>query len=242
MRTYDRTKERADMRTSSGETWQTVRAERQRLAVDLSELRADQWSLPSLCPGWDVHDVLAHLVDTARTTRLSFVRHLLGARLDFDRANENGITRHKSQDPRHTLAALEAATELTRTPPAALATRLVEAIVHGEDIRRPLGITAAYPNSAIHQALAYQLRTPVSFGGGRERAIGLRLIDRTTGVSKGQGENVEGDAIDLLLALSGRPVKPERLTGKGVARLARARALTSVPGKPRDQRGSDGST
>ncbi|WP_192596020.1 maleylpyruvate isomerase family mycothiol-dependent enzyme [Nesterenkonia lutea] len=222
------------MRTSSGETWQTVHAERRRLAADLSQLRADEWSLPSLCPGWDLHDVLAHLVDTARTTRLSFVRDLLGARLDFDRANENGIARHKHRDPRDTLAALEAAADLTRTPPAALATRLVEAIVHGEDIRRPLGIAATYPESAIHQALAYQLRTPVSFGGGRERAVGLRLIDRRTGASRGQGEDVEGDAIDLLLALSGRPVDPERLTGSGAPRLARAATSTSVPDKPRD--------
>ena len=230
------------MRTSSAETWQTVHAERRRLAVDLSELRADQWSLPSLCPGWDVHDVLAHMVDSARTTRLSFVRDLFRARLDFDRANENGITRHKNQDPRQTHAAFEAALNLTRTPPAALATRLVEAIVHGEDIRRPLGITAAYPDSAIHQALIYQLRTPVSLGGGRERAIGLRLIDHKTGESQGQGEDVEGDPIDLLLALSGRPVHPERLTGSGAPRLAHTTTPTSAPDKPRNPRGSDRST
>lgn len=235
MRTYDRTKERADMRTSSGEIWQTVRAERQRLAGDLSELRADQWSLPSLCPGWDVHDVLAHLVDTARTTCLSFVRDLLKARLDFDRANENGIARHKSQDPRQTLAALEAALNLTRTPPAALATRLVEAIVHGEDIRRPLGITATYPEPAIHRALTYQLRTPVSFGGGRERAVGLRLIDRKTGTSQGEGEDVKGDAIDLLLALSGRHVDQDRFIGIGGPRLARAATSTSVPDQSEDR-------
>lgn len=223
------------MRTSTAETWQTVHAERRRLAADLSSVRADQWSAPSLCPGWDVHDVLAHLVDAARTTRLSFLRDLLGARLDFDRANENGISRHKDRDPRRTLAAFEAATHMTRTPPAALATRLVEAIVHGEDIRRPLGITATYSESAIHQALAYQLRTPVSFGGGRERAVGLRLIDRRTGEGQGQGEVVEGDAVDLLLAVSGRHVDQERFTGRGAPRLVRAATAPSAPGRSRDR-------
>jgi uncharacterized protein (TIGR03083 family) len=221
------------MRPSSTETWQTVHAERRRLAADLSRLRAVQWYLPSLCPGWDVHDVLAHLVDTARTGRLSFARDLLRARLDFDRANENGIARHKRQDPPDTLAALEKAADLTRTPPAALTTRLVEAIVHGEDIRRPLGIAGRYPEPAIIQALAHQLRTPITFGGGRERAASMRLTDRRTGTSWGQGDDVEADALDLLLAVSGRRVDRESLTGSAASTLVDAATATSVAGKSR---------
>lgn len=221
------------MRTSSAATWQTVHAERRRLVADLSGLRADQWLLPSLCPGWDAHDVLAHLVDTARTGRVSFVREMLRARLDFDRANDNGIARHKRLEPQDTLTALEKALDLTRTPPAALATRLVEAIVHGEDIRRPLGIAGHYPDPAILQALAHQLRTPVSFGGGRERAAGLRLIDRRTGATWGHGEDVEADAIDLLLAVSGRRVDRESLAGNGASRLGGA--VTAKPGAGRSR-------
>ncbi|MBD7996686.1 maleylpyruvate isomerase family mycothiol-dependent enzyme [Arthrobacter sp. Sa2CUA1] len=208
------------MRTSTARIWQVVHSERRRLAADLSSLPADQWRVPSLCPGWDVHDVLAHLLDTAMTSRLSFARGLLAARLDFDRANENGIAKHKHQDPQHTLEAFKAAADLTRTPPASPATRLVEAIVHGEDIRQPLGITGTYPEPAVAQALAYQLRTPGSFGGGRERAAGLQLLDRSTGRSWGQGEVVEAEAINLLLAVSGRPVARERFTGSGASHLA----------------------
>lgn len=216
------------MRNSSTATWQAVHAERRRLAADLCGLSVGQWALPSLCPGWDVHDVLAHLVDTARTGRLSFVRDLLRASLNFDRANENGIARHKHQDPQDTLAALKQAADLTRTPPASLTTRLVEAIVHGEDIRRPLGIAGHYPRPAIEQALAYQLRTPVSFGGGRERAAGLRLIDHETGTSWGRGDKVEADAIDLLLSVSGRRVDLERFAGSGASGLIDAAAATQA--------------
>jgi uncharacterized protein (TIGR03083 family) len=202
--------------------WQAVHSERRRLAADLSGLSDEQWLLPSLCPGWDVHDVLAHLVDTARTSRLSFVRDLLMARMDFDRANVRGIAREKRQDPQDTINAFKDAANLTRTPPANLATRLVEAIVHGEDIRRPLGIAGSYPERAVVQALTYQLRTPVSFGGGRERAAGLRLINRRSGAAWGQGDDVEADPLDLLLAVSGRPVNPESLKGSGTSRLAAA--------------------
>lgn len=212
------------MRTSAAATttWQTVHAERHRLAADLSELSLDQWNLPSLCPGWDIHDVLAHLVATARTGRLSFVREMLRARLNFDRANEAGIARLRRENPQDTLTEFVKASELTRTPPASLATRLVEAIVHGEDIRRPLGIAGQYPRLAMLQALTYQLRTPVSFGGGRERAAGLRLVDRATGTSWGQGDDVVADALDLLLAVSGRSVDRDRFTGSGAPRIADA--------------------
>lgn len=219
------------MRTSSAAIWLAVHSERRRLAADLARLRDDQWRLPSLCPGWDVHDVLAHLVDTARTGRVTFVRDLLMARMDFDRANENGIARQKQPAPQDTVEALKKAADLTRTPPARLATRLVEAIVHGEDIRRPLGISGRYQEPAIAQALVYQLRTPVSFGGGRERAAGLRLIDRRTGATWGHGDDVEADAIDLLLAVSGRCVNQKGFTGSGASRLTGNATGTPLAGK-----------
>ncbi|WP_010540023.1 maleylpyruvate isomerase family mycothiol-dependent enzyme [Dietzia alimentaria] len=210
------------MRTRRRATWQIVHAERRLLVADLAALRDEQWEQPSLCPGWDVHDILAHLVDTARTGRVSFVRDLVAARMGFDLANENGVARRKRENPQDTLAAFADATTLTRTPPAALATRVVEAIVHGEDIRRPLGIAGRYPDAAISQALTYQLRTPVSFGGGRERADGLRLVDLRTGSTWGNGEDVTADALDLLLTVSGRSVDRSTLSGPGASRLLTA--------------------
>lgn len=214
------------MNTTATLVWQAVHAERRRLAADLAGLTEEAWSTPSLCPGWDVHDVLAHLVDSARVGRLGFVRDMLAARFDFDRANEHGIARSKHPSPRQTLDELEAAAALTRTPPANLATRLVEAFVHGEDIRRPLGLAGDYPPDAVAQAIAYQLRTPVSFGGGRERAAGLRLVDRVTGSRWGEGEDVVADGVDLLLAVSGRRVAPERFEGPGAPTLAGRTAHT----------------
>lgn len=221
------------MRAPAAAVWETVHAERRRLVVDLHGLPDEQWRVPSLCPRWDVHDVLAHLVDTARTGRVSFVRQLVRAGLDFDRANEHGISRERRPDPQDTLDALSAVADLTRTPPADLATRLVEAIVHGEDVRRPLGIAGAYPQAAIARALVHQLRTPASFGGGRERAAGLRLVDRRTGVAWGRGDEVEAEVLDLLLAVCGRRVAPERLSGGGAARLATAGGGPATQKSPR---------
>lgn len=195
----------ARMSVSPRTVWPVVHEERRRLVADLSMLGDEQWRTPSLCSGWDVHDVVAHLVDSAKTTRLGFARRLVAARFDFDLDNARGVERERRNNPQETLRALADAAELTRTPPANLATRLVEIIVHGEDVRRPLSVSADYPAPAVLAALEYQLRTGVSMGGGKERAQGVRLVAEDAGTSWGAGHEVRGSALDLLLAVSGRP-------------------------------------
>lgn len=209
------------MTMSTAEVWSLVHAERRRLAQDLAPVSGAGWDTASLCEGWTVHDVLAHLVDTAHMGRLDFVRSMVRARGDFHRANEAGVRRRKRQDPQETLGDLREATPLTRTPPAHRATRLVEAIVHGEDIRRPLGLAGDYPRAGVLEALAHQLRTPVSFDGGRERAAGLRLVAADDGSTWGEGTEVHGTAIDLLMAVSGRQLAPGLLSGEGAIVLTR---------------------
>lgn len=206
----------------ASQIWAVVHVERAALAEDLRRLPAERWATPSLCPGWDVHDVLAHLVDDARTTRLSFVRGLLAAGLDFDRLNARGVARERTADPGGTLEAFRAVSGRTTSAPAPPATRLVEAFVHGEDIRRPLGIRRDYPADHVAVALRHQLRTSVKYGGGRERAQGLRLATTDTDLAVGAGEEVRGTAIALLLAVSGRPLGPHELEGPGARSLVRA--------------------
>ncbi|WP_154794931.1 maleylpyruvate isomerase family mycothiol-dependent enzyme [Occultella kanbiaonis] len=199
--------------------WPTVHAERAALIEDLRDLPAERWSTPSLCPGWSVHDVLAHLVDDARTTTLSFVGSFVRAGFDFDRFNDRGVARERAADPAQTLAAFESVSRRSTGAPAPLPTRLVEAIVHGEDIRRPLGIEHDYPPAAAVTAIRHQLATSTKMGGGRERAAGLRLTATDADLTVGDGEHVRGSAVALLLALSGRPVRPGELTGPGVQSL-----------------------
>lgn len=207
------------------EIWPVVHAERAALARDLEGVPAERWATTSLCPGWDVHDVLAHLVDDATTTRAGFLRALLAARFDFDRANAAGVRRHKALDPRDTLAAFGVVSARTTSAPVPRATRLVEAFVHGEDIRRPLGLHRSYPAAAVTAALQHQLRTGVGLGGGKERVAGLRLTATDAEVHEikggGEGDEVRGPVIALLLAVSGRPVRPGELTGPGAAVLTR---------------------
>lgn len=216
------------MALGKNEVWAAVREERLRLADDLGRIAPADWERASLCPGWSIHDVLAHLLDTARTGRASFVRSMIVARGDFDRANADGIAWRKDPDPARTLAEFRASADLRRTPPANLATRLVEAIVHGEDVRRPLGISGDYPAPAVRGALDYQLRTRVSFGGGAERAAGLRLVSADSGAARGAGSEVRGTELDLLVAVSGRPVPVAAFDGPGAELLAARSAQSSI--------------
>lgn len=207
------------MMLTKSQVWSFVHAERARLADDLATLPTRAWTTPSLCPGWDVHDVLAHLVDTARTSRIGFARRMFHARFDFDGDNSLGIRRERRADPRDTVEALRAAVPLTLTPIAPRPTRLVEAIVHGEDIRRPLGIPATYQRTAVTAALAYQIKAAVAMGGGRERVEGVRLVATDGDFAAGAGDEVRAKAIDLLMAVSGRGVDARAFDGPGTARL-----------------------
>ena len=202
------------------DVWPLVHAERAALVGDLESLDDGQWEEPSLCSGWTVHDVVAHLVDTARTTRLGFLLGLAGARFDFDRQNARGVERERCASPRDTLERLRQAAARTSTPPAPLDSRLVEEIVHGEDIRRPLGIARSYPQEAVVRSLRLQFRTPASFGGARELVARTRLTASDAGLSIGEGPEVCGPALSLLLAVSRRRVALDDLGGPGLSALA----------------------
>ncbi|QFG27026.1 maleylpyruvate isomerase family mycothiol-dependent enzyme [Actinomadura sp. WMMB 499] len=197
-----------------------VHAERAALLDDLARLDDEQWRVPSLCEGWTVHDVAAHLVDTARATRLRFVLGLVRARFDFHRQNARGVERERGASPQETLERLRQVGARRSTPPAPIDSRLVEEVVHGEDIRRPLGLSRTYPQDAVVRSLRLQARTPAAFGGARELVAGVRLAATDAHLSIGEGPEVSGTALSLLLAVSGRRVAPGELDGPGAPTLA----------------------
>ena len=201
------------MRTK--DVWSVVHEERQALLDDLEPLAPERWRTPSMCAGWDVHDVVAHLVDSAKTTRLSFVRRMLASRFDFDADNARGVDRERRDTPAETLTEFRRVLGATSTPPASIATRLVEMIVHGEDIRRPLGLHHTYRTTAAVEALKYQLKTGVAMGGGKQRAQGLRLVATDADFVHGDGPEVRGTSLALLLAISARPINENELSGDG---------------------------
>ena len=202
------------------DVWPMVHVERRALIDDLAKLDDTQWTSPSLCDGWTVHDVVAHIVDSALTTRLGFVLDMArAARFDFDRQNADGVERARGTTPRQTLERLRRAAPRTSTPPAPIDTRIVEAVVHGEDIRRAVGLTRSYPQDAVVRSLRQQARTSESFGGAKELVGRIRLEATDLDLSTGEGPEVSGPALALLLVISGRRTALNELHGPGVALL-----------------------
>ncbi|MFJ2618119.1 maleylpyruvate isomerase family mycothiol-dependent enzyme [Glutamicibacter sp. NPDC087344] len=200
--------------------WSLVHAERQALIGDLQGLHAADWANPTACPGWNVHDVAAHLVDNALTTPLGFLRRLVAARLDFDRLNQRGVDALRAMDPEQLLRRLRQVAGRRTGPPAAPASRLVEEIVHGEDIRRAAGLRRDYPHRALELALGYQAHTAQEFGGARQLAQRVQLVSADGGFRLGLGPELRGPRLELLLQLTGRRARPGSLSGAGLALLA----------------------
>lgn len=199
--------------------WNRVHAERQALIADLAAIAPAEWEKPSLAEGWTIHDVAAHLVDNARTTAPRLLLAMARARFDFDRQNANGVAREKGASPEVTLERLREVASRRSGPPAPKASRLVEEIAHGEDIRRPLGLHRDYPVAWVLDALGYQVCTPQRMGGAQETLREVRFTATDADFSAGDGPAVEGPALDLLMVATGRPPRAGRLSGPGIARL-----------------------
>ncbi|MBO0679830.1 maleylpyruvate isomerase family mycothiol-dependent enzyme [Mycolicibacterium sp. S2-37] len=200
------------------ELWVAVHAARRALADDLARLRPEQWGTPSLCDGWDVHDVVAHLVSGAQQTRWGFLAAMARARFDFDREVASGVAAERRADPALTLAAFRAVCDSTTTPPAPLITRTEEAVIHAEDIRRPLGIRHDYPPHWVARAVEHQARDRLA--GGRARVAGVELCADDCGLRVGGGPKVRGPVLSLLLVASGRAAALADCDGPGMDVLA----------------------
>jgi uncharacterized protein (TIGR03083 family) len=199
--------------------WPTIHAERHSLADDLAGLTAEQWNTQSLCSDWNVHQVLAHLLSAAKMTPLKFFTRFAAAGFNFDRFAANQVTIESAAGPAATLAGFRAAELRQTAPPGPKETWLGEAFVHGEDIRRPLRIIHAYPLPEVARALGLYARSDTIIGG-KTRVGGLTLQATDTDFTVGSGPLVQGPAISLLLAASGRKSALDDLSGPGVQMLA----------------------
>ena len=69
----------------AGGTWPLVHAERAALAADLADLAGQQWATPSLCTGFTVRQVLAHLTAGASLNPVRWLAGVVRCRFDFDK-------------------------------------------------------------------------------------------------------------------------------------------------------------
>ncbi|MHA2788541.1 maleylpyruvate isomerase family mycothiol-dependent enzyme [Corynebacterium sp. S7] len=212
------------MRKSSvdRELWDAIDAQRERVADMLDRLDASEWDQPSLCEGWTVRDVAAHL--TLQQMSLPKVLWLaLRTRGDL-----NNIIR-KSAILKST-AATEEYAKAIRNMIGSTAHNFgvtpqethMDIIVHGFDIAIPLGRTIDVPPQEVRRAAqrvwSYQ-------GKGLAEVFtqlgtsDLRFTATDVEWQVGSGPEVRGPVAAILLVLTGRTVWLDQLSGPGTDKL-----------------------
>jgi uncharacterized protein (TIGR03083 family) len=198
--------------------WPVIHAERAALADDLAALTDEQWATPSLCGNWTVREVLGHMTATARMTPAKFFAAFAGSGFRFGAMQEKDIARETAGTPADGLAQFRSLTTASTHPPGPIDAMLGETIIHGADIRRPLGIARDYPAAAVTRVAEFCMSSNLLLGG-KKRSAGLTLRATDTDWSAGSGPVVSGPALSLVLAITGRPAGLAELSGDGLATL-----------------------
>jgi uncharacterized protein (TIGR03083 family) len=204
---------------AAADVWPTIYSERRALAADLESLNEAQWAAPSLCEEWTVRDVLAHMTATAKTTATAFFGRMIASGFSFKKVQAKGIAAERGSSPAETLARFKAEVNSTTHPPGPTDSWLGEAIVHAEDIRRALGIKHEYPTDAMVRVADFYKGSNLLIGA-KKRIIGLQLRATDASWSHGDGPEVSGPIVSLVMAMTGRPAAIADLSGDGVATLS----------------------
>jgi uncharacterized protein (TIGR03083 family) len=121
--------------------------------------------------------------------------------------------------PSAALAELRGHVNDTTSPPGPVDAMLGEALIHTEDIRRPLGIAHTYPVDAVVRSLDFFKNSNLLIGA-KKRVDGLTLRATDASWSHGSGPVVEGPAHSLLMAMTGRSAALGDLSGDGLETLS----------------------
>lgn len=206
------------MPKTTSETWSLIHGERAALAADLAHLTDAQWSTPSLCAGLTVREVLAHLTASGTLNGVRWLAGVIRCRFDFDRQVAMRLAEQLGSSPAETLSRFERVVDSTTSPPLPKLALLGEVIVHGEDIRHPLGIAHDHPADVLTRVARYYAGTDqVVLARGRVRGLRLQATDGP--FATGTGPLVSGRTVALVMAMTGRRVFCDELTGEGVATL-----------------------
>jgi uncharacterized protein (TIGR03083 family) len=198
-------------------------AERRRgLADVLDALTAEQWSAPSLCEGWSVAHVAAHVTMPFRYSSARFALELLRARGRFH-VLSNRVASRDASLPRAELAAvLRDNAEHPWKPGGWWEGALTHDVVHGLDITHPLGITDDVPAEPLRVVLDTLTSTrSVKHFGTAIDGVALRATDLDW--ASGEGRPVAGRGTDLALLLAGRRLPHHLFEGDPTPLVAGAR-------------------
>ncbi len=189
-----------------------VAAERRDLAELLGELTPEQWDAPSLCAGWRVREVVAHMTTPFRTSTGRVLLEMVKVGGSFNRASDRMARKDAAAlSANDLLASLRANIEHPWTPPGGgPAGALSHDVIHGLDISVALGLDRRVPHERLRLVLGGMKPGHVKYFGAD--LDGKRLEATDLDWTFGEGRPVRGLAQDLLLVVCGRTLPVGRLS------------------------------
>ena len=194
--------------------------ERDAIVQTLKSLTPQQWDAPSLCDGWRVRDVAGHMVTGLEMSLPKVLAKTARAGFNINKASAEAALEAGSRPVEQLTQTLESTTELAGFAKVLGYEKLVPDItIHHEDIRRAVGLA---PHVVPAERMKFSLSTLLKDKGplkAKKRSQGLRFVATDLDWSEGEGPEVRGPALSLLLAMGGRPAGIDECEGDGVAVL-----------------------
>jgi uncharacterized protein (TIGR03083 family) len=199
--------------------WRHIHTEREHLTRVLAELPAEGWDHPTLCTGWAVRHVAAHVISSAEASAGDVLAMMWRGQGNFNRALYREGLRLGSRSPDEILDAFERNRGSRHHPLGTTRWEpLLDALVHTQDIVLPLGLNYTMPIEAAQVAADRVWSWPFPFFA-RRRLGRVRLIADDTEWRAGSGAEIRGPMASLLLLLTGRDAAFLQLRGEGLALL-----------------------
>jgi uncharacterized protein (TIGR03083 family) len=198
-----------------------VGAQRRELAALLDGLPEERWDEQTLCSGWRVREVVAHVTMPFRMSMPRFALEMLKARGNMNLMADRRARRDAAAfAPRELVAQLaHNADHPWRPPGGGFVGALSHDVIHGLDITLPLGLDHQIPADRLRIVLGGLNDRGVKFFGVELAGIELRADDLDW--TYGSGSPLVGKAQDLLLVICGRHSPPGRLRGESAARFTK---------------------
>jgi len=202
-----------------------ARTARNRLHIAdvLDGLSSEQWEAPTLCEGWTVRHLAAHLL---QPMLVGFGRFLLVAirHRGSTSATVDHFARRLALHPPAELLALlrQHAADQVDPPRVGPMGPFADTCIHLRDLARPLGLDASAPAEDWRDLLDY-LVSPTAAESlvDRTRLAGVSLRATDADWTSGDGPEAVGTLEQLAMAVTGRAAALDDLRGPGASALRR---------------------
>jgi uncharacterized protein (TIGR03083 family) len=197
--------------------------ERRRTADLIDALSPAQLNVPSLCGDWTVKQVAGHLLAAIESPPKGLVPLMLRSGFNIHRANSRVAVMMADRPADDLAEGLRKNADNPFKPPiVGYPGQLTDLQVHGQDMRRPLGLPHGLQLERLRVSLDFVVGGHAYGFAPRRRLADLHFEATDLGWTWGEGSAIEGPAEALLLAMTGRKVALSELDGPGV-RLLRSR-------------------